>query len=206
MNIELKDPVLDATDPQTRLLLLAEYWKRKYQELIAQRDAVAASGAGVPDDLWIHEDMARDETAAVVGLPRKQLQAAYIQARDDLASWKRRALTTQHDALLVIRDLDKISMELGARLAQMEFSYSKGNDYLLREAVMREVVAWREQWDKNSAARHDFAAQVRALAAAATPDRATKGEAAPRNAGVDGRLAQLSRSPAGSHQSARPKA
>lgn len=52
MSIELKDPVLDATDPQTRLLLLAEYWKRKCQELVAQRDAVAASGAGVPVPAW----------------------------------------------------------------------------------------------------------------------------------------------------------
>lgn len=43
-------------------------------------------------DLWMHEDMAMDETAAVVNLPRKQLQAYYMQARDDLAHWKRRAL------------------------------------------------------------------------------------------------------------------
>ncbi len=87
-----------------------------------QRDAVAASGAGVPE------------------------------------------------ALTVIRDLDKISIELAARLASMASSNFKGHDYLWRDSVMHEVVAWREQWDKNSAARPDFAAQVRALAAAPTHD------------------------------------
>lgn len=37
MIVKLMDPVLDASDPQTRLLLLAEYWKRKYQEVCATR-------------------------------------------------------------------------------------------------------------------------------------------------------------------------
>jgi hypothetical protein len=32
MKIELDDPVLDATDPHTRLFLLAEHWKKRASE------------------------------------------------------------------------------------------------------------------------------------------------------------------------------
>lgn len=66
------------------------------------------------------------------------------------------------DALPVIRDLDAIGMALAARLAAIDVKFTKGErDYLLRDSVMREVVEWRRQWDKNSAARPDFAAVAR---------------------------------------------
>jgi hypothetical protein len=47
------------------------------------------------EDLWMHEDMARDATSAVVNLKRKDLQAYYVDAREELAVWKRRALTAE---------------------------------------------------------------------------------------------------------------
>lgn len=66
------------------------------------------------------------------------------------------------DALTVIRDLDAISMALAARLTGMGSKITGGHEYLLRDAVMREVVEWRRQWDANSAARQDFAGLLRA--------------------------------------------
>lgn len=50
---------------------------------------------GALADLWIHEDIDRDATAAVVTLPRKQLEAAYVQAREDASLWRRRALKAE---------------------------------------------------------------------------------------------------------------
>jgi hypothetical protein len=35
--IQLEDPVLDATDPYTRMFLLAEHWRNKCAELMTQR-------------------------------------------------------------------------------------------------------------------------------------------------------------------------
>ena len=57
--------------------------------------AASAPQADPLKDLWIHEDMARDETAAIVNSGRKELQAAYVRAREDLAHWKRRALEAE---------------------------------------------------------------------------------------------------------------
>lgn len=36
--VELQDPELEATDPHTRLLLLAEYWKNAASECRIERD------------------------------------------------------------------------------------------------------------------------------------------------------------------------
>jgi hypothetical protein len=65
--------------------------------------------------------------------------------------------------LATIRDLDAISMAFGARLAQMEGATIKGYDYLLRDAVMRELMQWRSAWDRNSASRAPIDRSARIL-------------------------------------------
>jgi hypothetical protein len=67
----------------------------KIEELKSQFATEPSREAAPLDDLWIHEDMDRDATAAVVSLPRKELVRHYEQARGDVAHWRRRALTAE---------------------------------------------------------------------------------------------------------------
>lgn len=80
------------------------------------------------------------------------------------------------DALTAMHDLDAISMALAARLTQMEQRSIKGHDYLLRDAVMREVMEWRSAWSKNSAARPDFSAWNRRAAPTSGPAASSSGD------------------------------
>jgi hypothetical protein len=59
------------------------------------RAALAGRDAAPLDELWMHEDMDRDATEAILNLPGKELKAYFVQAREDVATWRRRALTAE---------------------------------------------------------------------------------------------------------------
>lgn len=62
--VELQDPELDATDPHTRLLLLAEHWKR--EAMLRTRDADRYR--------WLRAQHWTDNTIAAVSRPKDAIK------------------------------------------------------------------------------------------------------------------------------------
>jgi hypothetical protein len=83
-----------------RAAIAADRAQRKQADgAVIDYGAPAAPASAQPadpiEDLWIHEDMARDRVAAAASFPRKDLKAAHAAAVEDLLYWRRRALTAE---------------------------------------------------------------------------------------------------------------
>lgn len=102
-------------------------------------------------DLWMHEDMARNATAAVADLPRKELQAHYMQARDDLAKWKRRALEAEAKAEILMDRQYLAGFDAGFMAGEAGDHEKRTAVHTSRDASIREAKA-------EQVARRDLAA------------------------------------------------
>lgn len=65
--VELQDPELDVTDPHTRLLLLAEHWKR--EAMLRTRDADRYR--------WLRAQHWTDNTIAAVRCPKDAMKLGH---------------------------------------------------------------------------------------------------------------------------------
>lgn len=87
-----------------------------------------------------------DDRSMLVAPPASQAESAPVVAVDERYA----------GCIATIRGLDKISMNLSAALLHLpteEGSRKRNIDYINRQDVLDLVVAWRAEWDKNSAQR-----------------------------------------------------